>query len=405
MSLLSGTSPAPPVVARSPRDPPSCRRCSRRCTRRRAWPSPATTPSERPLRRIVILPPFESSPSLMSSRRHLVSSATALFGIARTRSTEPTRLDGADDAARRSIPIACVSRSSTIASSMMRDPRHHAARRSRAVRSYTTSNPSAGTADQPGDDHDRERHHDRLVHAEQDRGPRERQLHLPEQSADGVDPYASRRFDDLLRHLADPQVGQPDRPAAARRSPTAITPGTRPELEQEDHRHQVDERRHRLHRVEHRLERPAGTDRSAPTRPRAGSRSRSTATTATSTWLSVSIARSHMPEHADRQRRSRPQSTARLHATGDPPREQRGAADDHPPRLADQQVPQRVQRELDQSRSLIAVRDPAERALDPDERVVRRRGDRDGQAVGKSCWRSTSRPMNTATADERRTSG
>ena len=47
-----------------------------------------------------------------------------------------------------------------------------------------------GAAHEPGDDDHREHHDDRLVHAQQDRGTRERHLHLPERLRPFA-PYAS----------------------------------------------------------------------------------------------------------------------------------------------------------------------------------------------------------------------
>ncbi len=81
-----------------------------------------------------------------------------------------------------------------------------------------------------------------------------------------------RRLDDLLRHLPDPQVRQADRrrQGVDHRRDDA---GDATQLEQEDHGHQVDERRHRLHRVEDRLERllePIAPRRGPPERDRDG---------------------------------------------------------------------------------------------------------------------------------------
>ena len=177
---------------------------------------------------------------------------------------------------------------------------------------------------------DGQHHHDRLVHAEQDRRTRERQLHLPEQSAEAFAPYASAASTISVGTCRIPRSVS-RMPAAARRSTAAITPGTRPSWNSDDHRHQVHERRHRLHRVEHRLEprsNPSLLRRSDPERDRDGDRQDDR-----DEHLAQRVHRDvPRPEDADRQRRRRPQNTARRHAPGQPPGEQRGAADDHPPR-------------------------------------------------------------------------
>ena len=199
-------------------------------------------------------------------------------------------------------------------------------------------------------------------------------------SCRGVRSVRLRRLDDLLRHLPDPEVGEPDR-RRQRVDHRRDHAGDPPELEQEDHRHQVDERRHRLHRVEHRLERPAGTRRSSPTRRRAGSRSTIDRTTATSTWLSVSIAQ--VPHAAGR--RSPGRSRRRT-----PPGSRGGTASTRaarcPPTIIHHGSP--ISRFLSGSsanlisQSLIAFVTPENVLWIQSSALFAGVGDRDGQALG-----------------------
>ena len=91
-----------------------------------------------------------------------------------------------------------------------RDARRRARRRRRALeRLIHVQSEAAGTHD--GSDHDdAERHHDRLVHAEHDRGLRERELHLPQHAA-RTSRRTTRRPRPTSAGHAEPEAGQADR--------------------------------------------------------------------------------------------------------------------------------------------------------------------------------------------------
>ena len=83
--------------------------------------------------------------------------------------------------------------------------------------------PEARIPDRGGDHDDAERHHDRLVDAEHDRGLRERELHLAQHLAGR---RAERRadLDGRLGNGADPEAGRDGSREAARRSRSRSSP-------------------------------------------------------------------------------------------------------------------------------------------------------------------------------------
>ena len=252
-------------------------------------------------------------------------------------------------------------------------------------------------ADEPGDDHDGEHHHDRLVHAEHDRGLGQRQLHLPQQLVVRR-AERDRRLDPIVRAPAGCRGRSAGCTAAARRSSAAMIAGHAPDVEQRDHRHQVDELRQRLHRRRGSAciarwtrslradQIPSGiADRDADT------------ITPTITWRQG--VHRDVP-HAPRTRSPRCTGTTAI-ASGHPawpPRSAAAAAPRHTIHhgSAEQQLPERVERvPHDDVGRRPVVKSPDRRAIDRRvRRVVHRSGDLDRPtASGKSCWRSTWRPI------------
>ena len=107
-------------------------------------------------------------------------------------------------------------------------------------------------ADQPGDHDHGEREQDRLVDAEQQRPPCQRQLHLLQNLALGRS-HRLRGLDRVRRHTTDPERGD-----ANRRRDGVDHRGDHgrawPDGEEEHDRHEVGERRDDLHGVEHRAD-------------------------------------------------------------------------------------------------------------------------------------------------------
>ena len=175
---LSGTSAAPPVAPDAPVTLPSCRR-SRRCTRRASMATTAST-ARTPT---VASSHFDSSPCSDVVSETPIATATAPFagcaGPSTSRSTGATgpRVDRGWLPHRLGDPVDARS-----PSSMMQIPATMPAPES-CESPLTTSSPRPAPPIEAGDDDHGEHHHDRLVHAEQDRRTRERHLHLPEQSA------------------------------------------------------------------------------------------------------------------------------------------------------------------------------------------------------------------------------
>ena len=128
-----------------------------------------------------------------------------------------------------------------------------------------------------------------------------------------------------------PEVGEPDRTAAARRSTDAIIARHAPELEQQ----RCTGTRYTNAGIVCMASRTGSQRALEPVAPRrercrAGSRSRSRCTTATSTWLSVSIAMSHMPSMPIATKHSE-QTTASRQRPRDTRQARAAPADDHPP--------------------------------------------------------------------------
>ena len=129
-------------------------------------------------------------------------------------------------------------------------------------RRCSTSRPRPVTPDDRRDHDHAERHHDRLVHAEHDRGLRQRELHLaqdlPTRGAER--PRRPRRSSSGTLRI--PRLVS--RIAGGRAKITvAISAVAAPDAEQQHQRDQVRERGDRLHRVEDRPQDPLDPGRSA----------------------------------------------------------------------------------------------------------------------------------------------
>ena len=162
-----------------------------------------------------------------------------------------------------------------------------------------------------------------LIHPEQDRGASERELDLPQHLSSWT--HTPRRPPPLLRAPPDAVVSEPD-PTAGRRSPRRSPPGTRPGANSSSTGHEIDECRHRLHRVEDRPRRASNP--SCARRDPDGIAITTAISTATSTWLSVSIASSHMPSRP-MPKMHRNEKTARRHPTPSSDRPRRRPATIH----------------------------------------------------------------------------
>ena len=102
--------------------------------------------------------------------------------------------------------------------------------------------------DQSGDDHQREREHDRLVDRQEQLAPRQRELHLEQRLRLGGSEGAGR-LDRVGRDPPDAERGDAHR-GRDRVDHRADHRGGRADGEQDHHRHQVGERRDDLHGVE-----------------------------------------------------------------------------------------------------------------------------------------------------------
>ena len=258
-----------------------------------------------------------------------------------------------------------------------------------------TSRPRPPPPIKPRDDDYGEHHHDGLVDPEQDRGARERQLHLPEHLSRRR-AVRQRRLGRVLRHPADPEVGQPDArrervdergddPRARARRGTARSParGRRTPASSASRRAAG-------------LQRPSGTRRCAPRGCRSGSRPATASTTATATWLSVSIAMSHMPEHPDRRQAGERQDRQARSPRGRHPMSAAPPATIHHGRPCSRSFsgsrPHRMIPLLIGSvrNRRLSSNHPTTESVGPAIENV--------HSCGKSCWRRTSRPITTPTA-------
>ena len=229
-------------------------------------------------------------------------------------------------------------------------------------------------------------------------GARQRQLDLAQYLALRR-PERHRGLHAVRGDLADPQIGQADarrqarrRARRSRRGPgrprtrRSPGPGRRTAAASASRRGTGGGR--------------AGRDRSAPTRYRGGSRSRRRAPCATITWLRVSIAMSHIPNDADgREQDERERPPSRRSETPPTPQPR------HPAQTIHHGSPSSRFRSGSSAyftvdRSVIALVTP------PIVRVIHSTTSFTGFTIenvhpaGKSCWRSTCRPITIAAADQ-----
>ena len=193
-------------------------------------------------------------------------------------------------------------------------PREDRERRVR-VQAARDDGAESAAADQAGDHDHREREEDRLVDAEQEHAPGERELHLRRASAGGSAPIEAAASTVFVAHAPDPERGDAHggRDRVDHRRDDG---GGRADREAGSRPASGTRRRGRSASRRERARSRGGTGRSGRRRSRAGSRSRSESPTATS----ISAKRLHALLPEARERRTTRTRRATITAARTPPK-------------------------------------------------------------------------------------